>query len=207
MTKKTQLYILAVVLVASILAFILIVANDSSFLRWSSSFSNSFNQQKTSINTNQPSQYIHKDDENSEGPFRVVKVRDGDTIELDNGMVIRYLYVDTPETVKVGTSVQCFGPEASQFNKDYVYDKVVRVVKDKGDTDQYGRQLRMVFIEGKDSRDPKQSVNAELIKLGFAKAKFYSPNTKYKNEITALEQEAKDKKLGLWSACELKKQN
>jgi endonuclease YncB( thermonuclease family) len=43
------------------------------------------------------------------------------------------------------------------------------------------------------------------VRLGFAKAKFYSPNTKYKNEILALEQEAKDKKLGVWSSCDQKK--
>ena len=118
-------------------------------------------------------------------------------------MVIRYLYVDTPETVKVGTAVQCFGPESSSFNKEYVLDKVVYLVKDIESKDRYQRDLRLVFIEGKDRTKPEQSVNAELVKLGFAKAKFYGRNTTYKKQFQDLEQGAMSEKLGVWGSCDL----
>lgn len=196
MPKKTYLYIIAVVITSCVFALALITFSESSPL---------FNQTNTPIpQTSTKSQDSPKNRENSEGPLRVVKVRDGDTIELENGMVIRYLYVDTPETVKTNTPIQCFGPESSSFNKEYVLDKVVYLVKDKDDKDQYGRDLRLVYIEGKDTTKPEQSINAELVKLGFAKAKFYSPNTTYKKQFLELEQTAKDKNVGLWSSCESK---
>ena len=201
MPKKTYLYIIAVVITSCIFALALIVVESSNF--------NFFNQSNTLLSQetqNKSSSSVNtlKNHENSEGPLRVVKVRDGDTIELENGMTIRYLYVDTPETVKPNTPVQCFGPESSSFNKEYVLDKVVYLVKDKGEKDQYGRDLRLVFIEGKDTNKPEQSVNAELVKLGFAKAKFYSPNTTHKKQFLELEQTAKDKNLGVWGGCQTK---
>jgi micrococcal nuclease len=201
MPKKKYLYLIAVVITSCIFALALIIFDDSNF--------SLFNQISTPIAQESPTSETKpspsiKNHENSDGPFRVIKVRDGDTIELENGMVIRYLYVDTPETVKPNTPVQCFGSESSTFNKEYVLDKVVYLVKDKDEKDQYDRDLRLVFIEGKDTRKPEQSVNAELVKLGFAKAKFYSPNTTYKKQFQELEQIAKDKKLGLWGTCETK---
>ena len=199
MPKKTYLYIIAVVITSCIFALALIVVESSNF--------NFFNQSTTLLSQetqNSSSANTLKNHENSEGPLRVVKVRDGDTIELENGMTIRYLYVDTPETVKPNTPVQCFGPESSSFNKEYVLDKVVYLVKDRGEKDQYGRDLRLVFIEGKDTHKPEQSVNAELVKLGFAKAKFYSPNTTHKRQFQELEQTAKDKNLGVWGGCQAK---
>jgi len=200
MPKKTYLYIIAVVITSCVFALALIIFSGLSF----SGFSQTTISTTTEPQTSTRSDDVLKNHENSEGPLRVVKVRDGDTIELENGMVIRYLYVDTPETVKPNTPVQCFGPESSSFNKEYVLDKVVYLVKDKDEKDQYGRDLRLVFIEGKDTHKPEQSVNAELVKLGFAKAKFYSPNTTYKKQFQELEQTAKDKKVGLWGTCETK---
>jgi micrococcal nuclease len=212
MPKKTALYILAVILVASILALIINVANDPNLNRIpqdllnkaqnTTTNNNDSNKSDNSSKTNSVDKTTSLNADDAEGPLRVVKVRDGDTIELENGMVIRYLYVDTPETVKVGTSVQCFGPESSSFNKEYVFDKVVYLVKDIEPKDQYQRDLRLVFVEGKDRTKPEQSINAELVKLGFAKAKFYGKNTTYKKQFQDLEQTAKDKKLGLWGSCE-----
>ena len=208
MPKKTALYILAVILVASILALLINILNDPNL----SKIPENLLKQAQTSNYNNPNSAVDNRDlddqtaslnaDDAQGPLRVIKVRDGDTIELENGMVIRYLYVDTPETVKVGTSVQCFGPESSTFNKEYVLNKVVYLVKDVEPKDQYDRDLRLVFIEGKDRTKPEQSINAELVKLGFAKAKFYGKNTTYKKQFQDLEQNAKDKKLGLWNSCE-----
>lgn len=133
---------------------------------------------------------------------KVSRVSDGDTLVLEDGRRLRYLNVDTPETVKPGTPVQCFGPQASDFNKRLVEGKVVYLTKDKEDTDRYGRYLRFVFLPGKDTSDVSQSVNAEMVDRGLARVSIYKPNTTYQDVFLSLERQAKDDKRGLWGACE-----
>lgn len=99
--------------------------------------------------------------------FLVTRVIDGDTIELENGERVRYIGIDTPETVDPRKPVQCFGVEASKKNKELVEKKQVWLVKDVTDRDRYGRPLRYVYLG-----DPENSntvfVNLELVKEGFA---------------------------------------
>src|SRR5215471_7815923 len=54
------------------------------------------------------------------GAATVVRVVDGDTVILRLGGAdqrVRLIGIDTPETVKPGTPVQCWGPEASAHTK------------------------------------------------------------------------------------------
>jgi len=67
----------------------------------------------------------------------VVKVVDGDTIELASGEKVRYLGIDTPETVHPSKPVQCFGKEASDYNKKLISGQYVRLVRDIEDKDKY----------------------------------------------------------------------
>ena len=55
----------------------------------------------------------------------VVRVIDGDTVELENGDRVRYLGIDTPETVHPDKPVECYGPEATERNKELVEGKTV----------------------------------------------------------------------------------
>ncbi len=57
----------------------------------------------------------------------VKKAIDGDTIELDNGQIVRYIGVDAPETKHPLQKLQCFGKEAGEFNKKLVEGKIVRL--------------------------------------------------------------------------------
>src|SRR5688572_26023127 len=50
----------------------------------------------------------------------VRKVVDGDTIQLSDGRTVRYIGIDTPETVDPRRGVQCYGREASNKNKELV---------------------------------------------------------------------------------------
>lgn len=61
---------------------------------------------------------------------KVTRVVDGDTIEIEGGERVRYLGIDTPETVDPRKTVQCFGVEASKKNKELVEGKTVRLEKD-----------------------------------------------------------------------------
>ena len=76
--------------------------------------------------------------------MRVTRVVDGDTIEVRlGGRVedVRLIGVDTPETVKPDTPVQCFGPRASHFTQRRLDGRRVRLVFGAERRDVYGRLL------------------------------------------------------------------
>ncbi len=123
----------------------------------------------------------------------VSKVIDGDTIELQDGSRVRYLGIDTPETVHPTKPVQPFGPEASARNKELVEGKTVYLQKGMRDVDEYGRLLRYVYTED------GTFVNAELVSEGYARAYIFDPDDWYSQTLVQLEQYAKMRKVGLWS--------
>lgn len=128
------------------------------------------------------------------GEFEVARVIDGDTIEISGRERVRYIGIDTPETVESDKPVECFGPQASAENKKLVEGKVVRLQKDLTDRDKYGRLLRYVWVDD-------IFVNLELVRLGFARANAYPPDTLHQNEISKAQEEAKKIGAGLWTAC------
>lgn len=150
--------------------------------------------------------------------FKVTRVIDGDTIEIEGEERVRYIGIDTPETVDPRKPVQCFGVEASKKNKELVEGKTVRLEKDITNRDKYGRLLRYVYIDsstghstlreepsGSDSKSSGQMlfVNLELVKQGFATSYTYPPDVKHQAEILAAEKEAREANRGLWVACPL----
>jgi len=126
--------------------------------------------------------------------FKVTRVVDGDTIEIEGGEKVRYIGIDTPETVDPRKPIQCFGIEASKKNKELVEGKTVRLEKDITDRDKYSRLLRYVWIDN-------LFVNLELVKQGFASSYSYPPDIKYQEEFLAAETEAREAERGLWKAC------
>ncbi|MBM3156912.1 MAG: thermonuclease family protein, partial [Chloroflexi bacterium] len=130
------------------------------------------------------------------GTAQVVRVIDGDTIEVNiNGRTytVRYIGIDTPETVHPEKPVQEFGVEASNKNKEFVSGKTVRLEKDVSETDRYGRLLRYVYVGD-------LFVNAELVRLGFAQVATYPPDVKYTDLFLQLQREAREAGRGLWTA-------
>lgn len=131
----------------------------------------------------------------SSGLVKVIRVIDGDTVEIEGGERVRYIGIDTPETVDPRKPVQCFGVEASRKNKELVDGKEVRLEKDVTDTDKYGRLLRYVWIG-------ETLINLELVKQGFAQSYSYPPDIKYQDDFVKAEREARDTKIGLWDVCQ-----
>ncbi len=128
---------------------------------------------------------------------RVVRVVDGDTIEVSidgRGDDVRYIGVDTPETVKPGEPVECFGPEASEFNHELVEGRVVMLEFDRELRDVYDRLLAYVFVGD-------TFVNEELIRGGFARTLEIEPNTSRAGQLAEVEQQAGDDGRGLWGTC------
>ncbi|MBI4449971.1 thermonuclease family protein [Candidatus Uhrbacteria bacterium] len=130
-----------------------------------------------------------------DGTVLVAKVVDGDTIVLEGGETVRYIGIDTPETVDPRRGVQCFGPEASKANKALVEGKRVRLVSDVEDRDKYHRLLRYVYLPD------GTFVNLELARQGFAPAYTYPPNNAHVEEFRMAAREAREAKRGLWAGC------
>lgn len=143
--------------------------------------------EKTALDTNQI--YIVK------------RVVDGDTVELDDGQRVRYLNVDTPESVKPGVPPQCFSLNAKAENEKMLGNKRIKLTFDKQKTDRYGRILAYVFPENTTNFDIKNSINVKLVENGFAKGLFIRPNLSNKDYFIKLENEAQKKKIGLWGVC------
>jgi micrococcal nuclease len=132
------------------------------------------------------------DDDHAE-TATVARVIDGDTVELGDGRRVRYLMIDTPEST---TDVECFGPEAAQFNRDLVDGKDVELRFDVVREDNFGRLLAWVTVDGVE-------INPVFVERGYACVLHIGPNGDARvEEFDELELRARTLNRGLWAACE-----
>jgi len=127
----------------------------------------------------------------------VTRVVDGDTVEArigDEVEDVRLIGIDTPETVKPDTPVQCFGPQASSFTHRVLTEQPVRMVFGVERRDIYGRLLAYVYID-------HRFFNAELVRRGLARTLEIPPNTLHSALFRSLELRAARGGRGLWGAC------
>jgi len=130
---------------------------------------------------------------------RVIRVVDGDTIAVTidgSREKVRYIGIDTPETKKPNTPVQCFGKAATHENERLVGRQNVRLVLDAEARDRYGRLLGYVY-RAKDG----VFVNAELVRRGFATTLTIPPNVRFATLFSKLARDARRAGRGLWSRC------
>ena len=121
----------------------------------------------------------------------VVRVIDGDTVELEGGERLRYIGMDTPESTN---QHECFGDEATARNRDLVEGRVVGLETDVSDRDRFGRLLRYVYVDG-------VMVNELLVREGYATVSTFPPDVKYQERFLAAQTAARQAAAGLWSAC------
>lgn len=135
----------------------------------------------------------------STGPLRVIRVVDGDTIvvALDGEPTkVRYIGVDTPESVKPNTPVECFAKKATALNRSLVEGRRVTLRFDREREDRYGRLLAYV------TNDSGVDVNARLIDSGAARTMEISPNTSRARTFAKLEDSARRDRRGMWAECD-----
>ena len=125
---------------------------------------------------------------------KVVRVIDGDTIEIESGRKVRYIGINTPETHDPRKPVECFGKQAAAKNKELVEGKEVKLEKDVSETDRYSRLLRFVYIDG-------IFVNDYLVRQGYAQIDTVSPDVAYAEQFKTAEKEAREYNRGLWNSC------
>ena len=192
--SKTPNQSLWLLIIGSIIVLLILLLSDSGI-------QNNLAQTLQLANSSPKSQIKNTNSDEKVEKVQVNRAVDGDTVELMDGRKVRYLNVDTPETVKAGTSVKCFGPEASEFNKKLMTKgRDIWMTSDKAKTDRYGRELRFMFLT-ENTSDMGQSVNATLVKMGFGQAKFYSPNTTFKKDFEKWQFDAQQKPVGIWKSC------
>jgi micrococcal nuclease len=148
----------------------------------------------------------HPDDPSGPVDVRVTHVVDGDTIDVrmpgGGEDTVRYIGIDTPETVKPDTPVQCGGPEAHDANEGLVGGRTVTLRFDAELRDVYGRLLAYVYLPRGDGRRPL-FVNAELVRRGLARTLTIRPNDSFAPLFSRLAAQAGAAGRGLWGRCPL----
>ena len=146
---------------------------------------------------------------------KVERVVDGDTMIVsfvfDDGSKylkerVRFLGVNTPETVHPNKPVEYYGKEASSFTKSELTDKTLWLQTDVEVKDRYGRMLAYVWLKepSKKDLDDEEAIrenmfNAKLLLGGYAKVMIIRPNKRYETEFKKFQEEAKRARLGVWS--------
>jgi micrococcal nuclease len=128
---------------------------------------------------------------------QATRVVDGDTVEvrLDGRLEkVRLIGIDTPESVKPGTPVECYAKAASAETKRLLEGRRVELRFDAERRDRYGRLLAYVYRDG-------LFVNAELVKRGYARTLTIPPNVAHADLFVRLAREARQGGRGLWLAC------
>ena len=128
----------------------------------------------------------------------VIRVVDGDTAEMElaTGRTegVRFIGVDTPESVAPGEPVECFGKKASRFTTGLLEGERVTLRFGAERRDFYGRLLAYVYLDD-------EFVNAELVRLGYARTLEIAPNVDFAERFARLQQAAANAGRGLWGAC------
>ncbi|MGZ4128125.1 MAG: thermonuclease family protein [Actinomycetota bacterium] len=130
----------------------------------------------------------------------VERVVDGDTfvaVEGAHRFRVRLIGVDTPETVKPNTPVQCFGPQASAYAHRLLIGRRVRLVYDVDRYDPYGRVLAYVYVGS-------SFFNLDVVRLGYGVVLTVPPDVAHVDDFLAAQRAARSARLGLWLACPLR---
>lgn len=129
-----------------------------------------------------------------------MRVVDGDTVDIDvlgTRERVRLIGIDTPETKKADTPVECYGPEAASYTQSLLPPgTLVRLERDVEPRDVYGRLLAYVY-----RADDGTFVNLAIIANGYARLLTIPPNVAHTDAFVAANRAARESGSGLWSAC------
>jgi micrococcal nuclease len=122
---------------------------------------------------------------------RVLKIIDGDTVDIRGSTRVRYLNIDTPE---IG---QPYSDLAIALNKSLVQFKNVRLETDVKERDAYDRLLAYVYVE---TDAGWVMANLEIVRAGLARLLIIPPNGKYRAEFEEALLDAMIHRRGMWGA-------
>ncbi|MBL7471362.1 thermonuclease family protein [Robertkochia sp. 1368] len=133
--------------------------------------------------------------------YPIKKFVDGDTFWIDNGTEkgekIRLIGIDAPESRNMfNIKKEAFGKESSDYVKQLLQGKKVRLEYDVDRTDRYGRTLAYVYLED------GTFLNAHMVQQGYAMVYTVPPNVKYAELFLKLQRKARENEAGLWGSYE-----
>lgn len=130
----------------------------------------------------------------------VIYISDGDTIGVEIDGVeerVRLIGIDTPETKKPDTPIECFGPEATAFTESLLPKGTsLHVQRDVEARDVYGRLLAYVYRS-----DDGMFINLEIIGQGYARPLTIPPNVAHADDFVMAARQAEAANVGLWAGC------
>jgi len=126
-----------------------------------------------------------------------VEVVDGDTVRVDlSGAItlVRLIGIDAPETDGPFTERECFGEESTTYAREALAERQVELSFDIERMDRFDRTLAYMWVDG-------ALFNERIVRDGFATTATFPPNVRYVDRLEAAEQEARERRRGLWDAC------
>ena len=132
----------------------------------------------------------------------MVRVVDGDTIMADRGLGperVRFIGIDTPESVIPGQTPEPFGPESTAATIALLVPGIVYLERDVSETDRFGRLLRYVWVG--DPAEPARwtMVNLALVAGGWATVTTFPPDVRHADLFVAAQTAAREAGLGIWA--------
>lgn len=126
-------------------------------------------------------------------------VIDGDTVDViitGREERVRLIGIDTPETKKPNSPIECFGPEAMAFTEALLpIGTPVYIERDVVNRDDFGRLLGYVY-----RADDGIFVNYEIMRQGFAQPLSIPPNDTFAELFADAARAAEADDAGLWAA-------
>jgi len=127
------------------------------------------------------------------GPCEIRRVVDGDTLLLENRARVRLIGVDAPESVKPDHPVEPWGPEASEFTRQFLQRGTPRLEFDRERVDRFGRYLAYVYVDD-------QLLNEAIIAAGLARMEpHFDYASAMKRRFRTAQQDAQRARRGIWS--------
>jgi len=128
--------------------------------------------------------------------YRVKRVYDGDTLQLENGDKVRLLGINTPEIESLRKSGEPGGEEARLWLQHRLSGQTVKLEEDTELRDHYGRRLAHLYT------DSGEHINLSLVREGLAFVDIHPPNVKHAAVLVDAERQAEKKRAGLWQRPE-----
>jgi len=128
----------------------------------------------------------------------VTAVTDGDTLVLEQGLVVRLVGIQAPKLPlgRAGFEQQPLAPEAKAALAAMTLGKRVRLSFGGLQTDRYGRALAHLHVEGVDG---ELWVQGEMVRLGLARVYSFKDNRTMVGELLEVEAEARTANRGIWA--------
>lgn len=130
----------------------------------------------------------------------VTEVVDGDTVMLDNGMVVRMIGTQAPKLPlgREGFPTWPMAEEAKATLADLVLGRTVQLGYGGEEVDRYERALAHVFVTGDDG-EPEFWAQQAMVSAGMARVYSFPDNRKCLAELYGAEMQARLRGIGIWT--------